>query len=848
MRKIVLIFLFLAVCSTARGQTNPTNNNPPPGANLTTAGTSTSYTVTSAAWQQVGTTQGVFTVGVTGTWAGTLSFYASVLGQPPVAISATPSNSSTTVTTTTGNGAWYINSSGFSVIYVIFTTATSGTAVVTINPANVSFLPAGGGGGGVTSLNSETGAISILPGTGITVTNGSGTITIAATGTGTIGGSIATNQVAVGSGANTIAGTSDFTWVDSTMTLNIGNSATPTIQMGPTAAAGNPGILLNTGLLSPNAVFSQTAGIALNVLSTSVLLTGATGTAGAWSYSGTTGYTSWFGATSGSAAIGAAAVAGTPNPMLLPITTGSSGQVLSTNGANPQQLSWVANGGTPAFPVTVTGGVSGGIPCFTSTTTEAASTLLQLNSPVVGGGAGACPTTQNTLQLAANTYENFVQSTATTFEGGSDGSSLGVLGQGIFRGGDQTGAGGAFSGGGSALIRGGNNAATNAGSEAGSVEIAPGMSNGATQGQQGLLILSDFYIKGGGTSTQWNLQCIVGTTAMTVNDCGATPPLIQGVAAQVNANTVLTHTLASQTPVNASAAVTVGDTVCAGATAGVVTDSGGTGQCTTGITVGNVLAVSGTYFLPITGSVTLSTTLPLIQIQRTQATGAASSVAWANVTSGANAQTGAFSSAAPWTYSFSGTASTSANLFTGTPFSGTGTTAVPLLYMNGGTAPTTWAATGTYMGVNAVSGFTGNFIDFHLNGGASLFSVSNTGVVNSSGRIQSSSNIIAATSITVDNNGGGSFLSFASNKDQIGTAGVGTNGDIQGTITVTASTSGTTTFAAAYTTAARCIITPTSDPTAVGVYWVTSNTTSVTANIKVSGTITFNYICIGAPG
>jgi hypothetical protein len=46
---------------------------------------------------------------------------------------------------------------------------------------------------------------------------------------------------------------------------------------------------------------------------------------------------------------------------------------------------------TSAFPVTVTGGVSGAIPCFTSTTVESAGALLTSDVVVLGGGAGACP-------------------------------------------------------------------------------------------------------------------------------------------------------------------------------------------------------------------------------------------------------------------------------------------------------------------------------------------------------------------------------------------------------------------------------------------------------------------------
>jgi hypothetical protein len=74
------------------------------------------------------------------------------------------------------------------------------------------------------------------------------------------------------------------------------------------------------------------------------------------------------------------------------------------------------------------------------------------------------------------------------------------------------------------------------------------------------------------------------------------------------------------------------------------------------------------------------------------------------------------------------------------------------------------------------------------------------------------------------------------------------NADIAGTITISAATSASKTFSGSgYTVAPSCTITPTSDPTAVGVWWVTTTTTTVTANVKTSGTITFNYHCIGNP-
>jgi len=82
-------------------------------------------------------------------------------------------------------------------------------------------------------------------------------------------------------------------------------------------------------------------------------------------------------------------------------------------------------------------------------------------------------------------------------------------------------------------------------------------------------------------------------------------------------------------------------------------------------------------------------------------------------------------------FSVSGaTAVGAAMTLTGTPFVGTSTTSVPLFYLNGGTAPTTWDNTttgGTYIGINSIANFAGNFIDFHKNGGSSLFKVDNTG-------------------------------------------------------------------------------------------------------------------------
>lgn len=74
------------------------------------------------------------------------------------------------------------------------------------------------------------------------------------------------------------------------------------------------------------------------------------------------------------------------------------------------------------------------------------------------------------------------------------------------------------------------------------------------------------------------------------------------------------------------------------------------------------------------------------------------------------------------TMSGNGAASVSALLLNGTMFTsgGTGTTTIPyaLLQPSTATAVTTWATTGTVIGINAQPSFVGNFIDFRVNGGS----------------------------------------------------------------------------------------------------------------------------------
>ncbi len=81
------------------------------------------------------------------------------------------------------------------------------------------------------------------------------------------------------------------------------------------------------------------------------------------------------------------------------------------------------------------------------------------------------------------------------------------------------------------------------------------------------------------------------------------------------------------------------------------------------------------------------------------------------------------------------------NIFTG----GTGASTVPyMLCGNGATAVTTWSTSGTWFGCNAAGGFNGNFLDFHVNGGASVYTVTASGAVLATGRGNLSSLALAA--------------------------------------------------------------------------------------------------------
>lgn len=77
-------------------------------------------------------------------------------------------------------------------------------------------------------------------------------------------------------------------------------------------------------------------------------------------------------------------------------------------------------------------------------------------------------------------------------------------------------------------------------------------------------------------------------------------------------------------------------------------------------------------------------------------------------------------------FSANGAASTPALKLTGVLFTGgSATTTQPLCLIQptGATAVSSWNTNGTFIGINSASGFAGNFLDFHNNGGSSVFRV-----------------------------------------------------------------------------------------------------------------------------
>lgn len=84
---------------------------------------------------------------------------------------------------------------------------------------------------------------------------------------------------------------------------------------------------------------------------------------------------------------------------------------------------------------------------------------------------------------------------------------------------------------------------------------------------------------------------------------------------------------------------------------------------------------------------------------------------------------------------------------TGAPFTGgSGTSTFPLVYINSGTAPTTFSTSGTMLGINAPSGFSGNMLDLKVNGAStSLLTMSSGGTITTANAINAGGSVSTAS-------------------------------------------------------------------------------------------------------
>lgn len=239
------------------------------------------------------------------------------------------------------------------------------------------------------------------------------------TGTATIAGSISSGQVGVGAGVNTLSGSSALTSSGGALTSTIASWTYPAscnFELRNSTAVGARSFVCmqnngqvnfqasTDGFVTESDIFLGVGGtVEIDGIGSSPINMSLNGTTGLVqipsanpfiTFGGNPGRMRFNGSSSGSVGFGVAAAAGTPNDILWPKTTGTSGYVLSTDGANPQQLSWVV----PITGVTVTGSAptSGHCVVFSGATSIADSGVVGCT----GGGGGGSVTSVSSGNLS----------------------------------------------------------------------------------------------------------------------------------------------------------------------------------------------------------------------------------------------------------------------------------------------------------------------------------------------------------------------------------------------------------------------------------------------------------------
>jgi hypothetical protein len=214
-------------------------------------------------------------------------------------------------TTVTGNAQCF-----FSAIDVATPGGTSGQIQYNNGGVfgGVTLVPVSNGGTG-------TATPSLIAGSFITITGTwpNQTVAVVPGFSGFITGTINTGQVAIGNGLDSLAGDAYFTASSGTVYIDASRGAsTGSFQVGQS----------NTNLF-------QVTIDAFSDVSASFF-------SGPGQINIDPGFITFTGIFSGSAALGCALDAGVPNQINLPTTTGLPGQVLVTDGGNPQQTQWVS--------------------------------------------------------------------------------------------------------------------------------------------------------------------------------------------------------------------------------------------------------------------------------------------------------------------------------------------------------------------------------------------------------------------------------------------------------------------------------------------------------------------------
>jgi hypothetical protein len=259
----------------------------------------------------------------------------------------------------------------------------------------------------------------LTAGTGVTITNGPGTITISAPDTGTVTAVTASSPLASSGGA-----TPNLSLTGTVAIANGGTAgtATPTAGAVPYGTgtayaftnAGTTGQVLTSAGSGTPIWTTPTTGTVTSVTASSPLSSSG-GATPDLSLTGTVPIAN--GGTNATATPTAGAIAyGTGTAYAFSLA-GTTGQVLTSNGAGAPTWAAAASGTVTSVAQSFTGGLisvagspitssgtlaltvagtSGGVPYFSSASTWATSAALAANSLVVGGGAGLAPGTVTT--------------------------------------------------------------------------------------------------------------------------------------------------------------------------------------------------------------------------------------------------------------------------------------------------------------------------------------------------------------------------------------------------------------------------------------------------------------------